>query len=74
MTTKKTTNQEINDRLRAAFGHPTQEPEPTIPAVHGAEGIQDQPTPSKPNQEINDAIIRIARGLGRFDKLFKAGK
>jgi hypothetical protein len=73
MTTKKTTNQEINDRLRAAFGHPTQEPEQSIPDVHGGEGIQDI-TPSKPNQEINDAIIRIARGLGRFDKLFKAGK
>ena len=73
MTTKKTTNQEINDRLRAAFGHPTQEPESTIPATHGGDGI-DQTTPSKPNQEINDAIIRIAKGLGRFDKLFKAGK
>lgn len=73
MTTKKTTNQEINDRLRAAFGHPTQEPEPTIPATHGGEGIE-QTTPTNPNEEINNAIIRAVRGIGKNDKLFKAGK
>jgi len=73
MTTKKTTNQEINDRLRAAFGHPTQEPEPTIPDAHGAAGI-DQTTPTHPHEEINNAIIRAVRGVGKNDKLFKAGK
>jgi len=73
MANKKTTNQEINDRLRTAFGHPVQEPEPTIPETHGGEVI-DQTTPKHPHEEINNAIIRAVRGIGSNDKLFKAGK
>lgn len=73
MATKKTTNQEINDRIRAKLGYTTQEPEQSIPDAHGGEGIE-QTKPTHPHEEINNAIIRAVRGIGKNDKLFKAGK
>jgi len=68
-----TTNKEINDRIRAALGYKTEQPEQAPDAKSGAGMSQDQPNQHR-HAEINNAIIRAARGVGSNDKLFKAGK